>query len=193
MAITAAERRTLVVAGLALAAGLAALASCVPEAPPGQPVPEQPAERPPLPVAEAPEDRPTPPTEPQLRVGLQVGAPSAMLGGGDDLVITDPSGARIAAVSGGEQWRAVPSGAGIVLQPPGRPGLAPLEMIAVIATDPRDLVRVDGRTYRGVIELVRDTAGLTVVNRLLLESYLVGVVSAEMGRRNQADFEALKA
>jgi stage II sporulation protein D len=52
---------------------------------------------------------------------------------------------------------------------------------------------VNGRSYRGVVEIVRDTAGLTVVNRLLLESYLAGVISAEMGRRNQAEFEALKA
>jgi stage II sporulation protein D len=66
-------------------------------------------------------------------------------------------------------------------------------MVAVLATDPGALVRVNGRAYRGVVEIVRDTAGLTVVNRVLLESYLTGVVSAEMGRRNQAEFEALKA
>lgn len=176
-----------------LAVGFAALASCVPEAPPGQPAPEQPDERPPLPVAEPPGEIPVASAEPQLRIGLAVAAASATIGGGDDLVITDPSGARIAAVPAGEQWRVVPSGAGIQLQPPGRAGLGPMEMVAVVATDPRDLVRVDGQTYRGVVEIVRNTAGLTVVNRLLLESYLVGVVSAEMGRRNQAEFEALKA
>ena len=176
-----------------LALGFAALASCVPEAPPGQPAPEQPEERPPLPVAEPPGEQPVASAEPQLRIGLAVAAASATIGGGDDLVITDPSGARIAAVPAGEQWRVVPSGAGIQLQPPGRTGLGPVEMVAVVATDPRDLVRVDGQTYRGVVEIVRNTAGLTVVNRLLLESYLVGVVSAEMGRRNQAEFEALKA
>ena len=180
-------------AGLALAAGLAALGSCVQEAPPGQPAPQQLPERPPLPVAEPPEEDPAASAEPQLRIGLEVGVASTLVGGGDDLVITDPSGARIAAVPAGEQWRVVPSGAGIALQPPGRPGPAPVEMVAVIATDPRDLVRVDGRTYRGVVELVRDTTGLTVVNRVLLESYLAGVVSAEMGRRTQTEFEALKA
>jgi stage II sporulation protein D len=193
LATTAAERRLLLAAALALAGGLAGLASCVPEAPPEQPAPEQAAERPPLPVAEPPQARPAAAAEPQLRIGLLVGASSATIGGGDDLVITDPSGARVAAVPAGEQWRVVPYGAGIALQPFGRPGPAPMEMVAVVATDPRDLVRVNGRTYRGVVEFVRDTAGLTVVNRLLLESYLVGVVSAEMGRRNQSEFEALKA
>ena len=180
-------------AALALVGGFAALASCVPEAPPEQPAPERAPERPPLPVAEPPQARPAVAAEPQLRIGLRVGASSATIGGGDDLVITDPSGARVAAVPAGEQWRVVPYGAGIALQPPGRPGPAPMEMVAVVATDPRDLVRVNGRTYRGVVEVVRHTAGLTVVNRLLLESYLVGVVSAEMGRRNQSEFEALKA
>jgi stage II sporulation protein D len=193
LATTAAERRLLLAATLALGGALAVSVSCVPEGPPEQPVPEQPAERPPLPVAEPPGDRPTPAGEPQVRIGLVVGASSAAIGGGDDLVITDPSGARIAAIPAGEQWRAVPAGAGVELQPPGRAGPGSLEMMAVVATDPRHFVRVNGRTYRGVVELVRDTAGLTAVNRVLLESYLAGVVSAEMGRRNQAEFEALKA
>jgi stage II sporulation protein D len=193
LATTAAERRLLLVAALVLGGGLAALASCTPEAPPGRPAPEQPTERPPLPVAEPPGEQPPAPAEPQLRIGLAVGVPSATLGGGDDLVITDPSGARIAAVPPGEQWRVVPYGGGIELQPPGRTGPPRSEMIAVVATHPSALVRVNGRTYRGVVEIVRDTAGLTVVNRLLLESYLAGVISAEMGRRNQAEFEALKA
>ena len=178
---------------MALAAGFAALASCVPETPPGQPAPEQPAERTPFPVAEPPGERPAASAEPQLRIGLEVGASSATIGGGDDLLITDPSGGRIAAVAAGEQWRVVPSGSGIELQPPGRAGPGRMEMVAVVATDTRDLVRVNGRTYRGLVELVRDSTGLTVVNRLLLESYIAGVVSAEMGRRNQTEFEALKA
>jgi stage II sporulation protein D len=192
LATTAAERRLLLGAALAVAAGLAALASCVPEAPPGQPAPG-PAERPPLPVAEPPQEHPAASAEPQLRIGLVVGASSVTIGGGDDLVVTDPSGVRIGVVPAGEQWRVVAAGAGIELQPPGRAGLGRMEMIAVVASDPRDFVRVNGRTYRGVVEFVRDTVGLTVVNRLLLESYLVGVVSAEMGRRNQTEFEALKA
>ncbi|MBA3317661.1 MAG: SpoIID/LytB domain-containing protein, partial [Gemmatimonadales bacterium] len=132
-------------------------------------------------------------SEPQLRIGLAVGVPSATVGGGGDLVVTDPSGARLAAIPAGAQWRVVPSGTGVSAQPPGRIGFTPSEMIAVIASDPSQVVLVNGRSYRGVVEIVRDTTGLTVVNRVLLESYLLGVVSAEMGRRNLAEFEALKA
>lgn len=159
--------------------------------------PEQPApERPPLPVGEPPAPpaaRPAESAEPQIRIGLAVGAASVTIGGGDDLVVTDPGGARVAVVPAGEEWRVVPSGPGVALQPPGRAGPTSSEMIAVIPTGPTRLVRVNGRTYRGVVEIVRDTAGLTVVDRLLLESYLLGVVSAEMGRRGQTEFEALKA
>jgi stage II sporulation protein D len=198
LATTAAERRLLLAAGLTVALGLGALASCAPEAPPEQPAPEQPAPeqppaRPPLPVAEPPAQRPAESAEPQVRIGLAVGAPSVTIGGGDGLVVADPSGARIAALPAGEQWRAVPSGGAIALQPPSRVGPEPIEMLTVLATDPTGQVRVNGRTYRGTVEIVRDAAGLTVVNRLLLEAYLLGVVSAEMGRRSQAEFEALKA
>ena len=41
--------------------------------------------------------------------------------------------------------------------------------------------------------MLRDRTGMTVVNRLPLETYLQGVVSAEMGRRNLAEQEALRA
>ena len=193
MATTAGSGRLLLGAVLVAGIGLAAVASCAPEAPPEQPAPEQPAPpRPPLPVGEPPEP-PAASAEPRLRIGLLVGATSAMVGGGDELVITDPGRARLATIPAGEQWRAVPSGGGIQLQPPGRVGPGPTEVLAVMAADPAGLVRVNGRTYRGVVDIVRDTAGLTVVNRVLLESYLLGVVSAEMGRRSQAEFEALKA
>ncbi len=190
MAITAAERRVLAGAALAVAAGLAALGSCTPAGPPAgqpapEPAPEQAAGRVPEGAAES--------GEPQLRIGLAVGVPSATVGGGGDLVVNDPSGARLAAIPAGEQWRVAPSGIGVTVQPPGRIGSTPSEMVAVIATEPSGMVRVNGRTYRGIVEIVRDTAGITLVNRLPLESYLLGVVSAEMGRRNLAEFEALKA
>jgi stage II sporulation protein D len=194
LAITAAERRVLGGAALAVAAGLAALGSCTPAGPPAAlPAPEPHPMRP----ADRTADRaPEPATEssgPQLRIGLAVGLPSATIGGVGDLAVTDPSGARLAAIPAGEQWQAVPSGIGVSVQSSGRIGSAPSEMIALIASDPSRTVRVNGRAYRGTVEIVRDTAGLTLVNRLPLESYLVGVVSAEMGRRNLAEFEALKA
>jgi stage II sporulation protein D len=190
LAITAAERRVLAGAALVVVAGLASLGSCTPGAPPA----EQPAPEPiPRPAPEGRPDRPVESAEPRLRIGLAVGVPSASVGGAADLVVTDPAGARLAAIPGGEQWRVVPSGVGVSVQPPGRIGSTPSEMIAVAPSDPTALLRVNGRSYRGILEIVRDTGGITLVNRLPLETYLLGVVSAEMGRRNLAEFEALKA
>jgi stage II sporulation protein D len=44
-----------------------------------------------------------------------------------------------------------------------------------------------------VAEVLRDRTGLTLVNRLGIEAYLLGVVSAEMGRRSLAEEAALRA
>jgi stage II sporulation protein D len=131
--------------------------------------------------------------EPELRIGLVVGVPSVTVGGGAELVVADPTGARLAVIRAGEQWRVVPSGTGIALQPPDREGPSATEVVALLTTDPARQVWLNGRPYRGSIHIARDTAGLTVVNRVVLESYLLGVVSAEMGRRAPEEFEALKA
>ena len=190
MAITAAERRVLGVALLAAVAALASLGSCTPTAPPA----EQPAPEPiPGPSTDRRPDRTAESAEPRLRVGLAVGVPSATIGGGADLAVTDPGGAHLAIIPAGEGWRVAPSGTGVSVQPPGRVGSSPSEVVAVVATDPAAQVRVNGREYRGIVEIVRDTAGITLVNHLPLETYLLGVVSAEMGRRSLAEFEALKA
>ena len=53
-------------------------------------------------------------------------------------------------------------------------------------------LQVNGKAYRGVLEVLRDRTGITVVNRLSMESYLLGVVSAEMGRRDFAEHAALR-
>ena len=60
--------------------------------------------------------------------------------------------------------------------------------------DPRGgLLSVNGRWYRGRLSVVRDRSGLTAINLVSLEDYLVGVVAAEMGRRDSSDAEALAA
>jgi stage II sporulation protein D len=192
LAITAAERRILGAAALAVAMGLSALGSCAPAGPPeGPPAPEPAPEGAPQPTP-APEPEQPAAAEPELRIGLAVGATSVALGGEAELLVTDPAGARLAAIPVGDQWRAAPSGSGVAVQ--GREGAStPTEMLVVIPRDRREPVVVNGRAYHGLVEIVRDAAGITVVNRVRLESYLLGVVSAEMGRRNLAEFEALKA
>jgi stage II sporulation protein D len=65
--------------------------------------------------------------------------------------------------------------------------------MALAASGPSATLRVNGRFYRGLLDILRDSTGLTVVNRVGMEAYLLGVVSAEMGRRNFAEQSALEA
>jgi stage II sporulation protein D len=69
----------------------------------------------------------------------------------------------------------------------------PLDAITLSAEDGTAPLWVNGKPYRGVVEVLRDRDGLTVVNRLGMEDYLLGVVSAEMGRRSASEQPALRA
>ena len=133
------------------------------------------------------------PTEPQIRLGLVVGAPVATVSGTAGLSVSDPSGARLAEIPAGEVWRVTVGGTGLVVLAPGGAGTTPSELIEIGSPDPDALVRVNGRPYRGTITALRDRTGITVVDRVPMETYLAGVVSAEMGRRSLTELEALRA
>jgi stage II sporulation protein D len=133
------------------------------------------------------------PTEPQIRLGLVVGAPVATVSGTAGLSVSDPSGVRLAEIPAGEVWRVTAGGTGLVVLAPGGAGTTPSELIEIGSPDPAALVRVNGRPYRGTITALRDRTGVTVVDRVPMETYLAGVVSAEMGRRSLTEQEALRA
>jgi stage II sporulation protein D len=133
------------------------------------------------------------PTEPQIRLGLVVGAPVATVSGTAGLSVSDPSGARLAEIPAGEVWRVTPGGTGLVVLAPGGAGTTPSELIEIGSPDRDALVQVNGRPYRGAITALRDRRGVTVVDRVSMETYLAGVVSAEMGRRSLTEQEALRA
>jgi len=82
---------------------------------------------------------------------------------------------------------------GLVVINPGGGSSAPSAVLGIASPDSGLLVRVNGRPYRGDIQVIRDRTGFTVVNRVPLEAYLLGVVSAEMGRRSLSEHEALRA
>jgi len=181
LATIAAERRAFAFLLAAAVAAFAAVGSCAPAAEPGG-----------LPVPVPTPERPVGSPEPEIRVGLAVGAAEATLGGGYPLQVTDPSGALVAVIGAGEIWRITTPESGIRLS--GRGGsVGGSEALTVLPGEAGRPVRVNGRNFRGRVELVRDRTGLTVVNRLDLESYVLGVVSAEMGRRGLSDLEALRA
>lgn len=85
------------------------------------------------------------------------------------------------------------AGPGLVLKSPNGWVSPQLEAVTLAATDPRRPLWVNGKAYRGLGEVLRDRTGLTVVNRLGMEAYLLGVVSAEMGRRSAGEQAALQA
>ncbi len=128
-----------------------------------------------------------------MQVGLVVGGSGATLGGDAALRLTRPDGSPVVEVPAGVTWRATALPTGVAVSPgSGGPGSV-AEQLVVAPVDSQAWVRVNGRRYRGTLVLLRDRTGLTVVNRVPLESYLLGVVSAEMGRRAPAEREAVRA
>lgn len=127
---------------------------------------------------------------PDVRVGLEVGAGPVTLGGASAFALTEPDGALLALIAAGDQVTAEPQGTTLLLHLPGRD--ASVESVT-LTPDEGGLARVDGKDYRGALVLLPDRTGLTVVNTVGLEDYVASVVTAEMGRRDIQDEEALRA
>ena len=133
---------------------------------------------------------PSGPGEPQVTVGLLADAPRVQLGGGSSWRLRDASGStRTIAMS--ETALVSPSGSGLALSDDdGRQGVVG-PLIASAGGD--GLLRVNGRDYRGSVEVRRSSNGVTVIERIGLESYLAGVVSAELGEHPEGDDQAAMA
>lgn len=125
--------------------------------------------------------------EPQLRVGLAVDLPAVRLAGNGATAFGDFGELR--PVDGGS-IRIVPRGTEVTVD--GRAGSSS-ERISYRPADASDVVLVDGRPYRGTVEVFARRGSLTVVNVVGVEGYLRGVVTAEMGRRPLDERAALEA
>lgn len=143
--------------------------------------------------------RPRPVTlgpEPELRVGLAVAVDRVRLGGagGGELFVTDDGdGSPVGAIPAGATWIVVPDSGGLVLvRPDGSRTALHGGVSAVNVTEGRFAV-AEGRRYRGRLNVVRARAGLTLINRVPLESYLAGVVGQELGPRRPEERDALLA
>ena len=130
--------------------------------------------------------------EPSLRLGLVVGAASLDIGGSAGLTVSGPDRALVARLAPGIVAKATPRPGKILLSGAG-PGARAEATTLVLRAEPGGLVRVNGRDYRGDVVLFRDKTGMTAVNRVAIEAYLAGVVSAESGIKDPADVEALRA
>jgi len=195
-------------ADVAVAAALASLAACgggrrtprygpVPVYQPSRPAPA-PEAPPPPPVRD---ERPPAASAPAVRVGLVVDAPAGIVSSPSGLTVETERGDNIDELQQGRSlaFAAEPDGsiAMTVVDAAGsvvgrtRYGLQP--PVVVRAAD-GGVVEVRGAPYRGAILVQRaGRGGLTFVNRLDMESYLLGVVPRETGDVDASAYEAVKA
>lgn len=130
-------------------------------------------------------------TLPRIRVGLSVGEDALEVGGGAALRVTHPDGSPAGRLPAGTRARATLREGRVALELAS--GAALVLDAATLTPEDTGFVRVDGRDYRGAVDLVRTGLGLVVANHLTVEDYLAGVVNAEMGRRAANELEALRA
>ena len=132
-------------------------------------------------------------TDPEIRIGLVVGSPRVSIAGAEGLAVNEPDGTRVTTIPPEQTWQIIPLGSKLALVGPAGSLSTSLDAVALAASGPTAPVRINGKPYRGMVDVLRDRAGITAVNRLGLEAYLQGVVSAEMGRRSYNEQAALEA
>jgi stage II sporulation protein D len=195
--------------GAAAAAALLALASCAttPARPPAVSAPPEQAPAP----AHAPQQQPPPPastridSQPAYDIGLAVDRESLIVEPVHDLPLAwrAPDGSpRSASVR--EPVRLRVSGAQVLVDPIGRPRAVPLAVLeardtlwmgdpSLVAGDSPEL-GWDGRHWRGRFKIFLSPRGkLTLVTRVSLEHYLLGVVPGEIGALRDSLLEAGRA
>ncbi len=141
---------------------------------------------------------PTPGAEPELRIGLAVGIPYASLGGAEsgELFVSEASGVAVGSIPAGVRWVVRPDSADaskVRLIKPDSTRSDALRGIAVVNVTENRFVLANGRRYRGRITITSGRGGLTVVNRVNVESYIAGVVGPEIGPRRSDEVEAVLA
>ena len=142
---------------------------------------------------------PAPGGEPELRIGLATGAAYASIGGpdGGELFVSDAaSGLPVGSVPAGVRWVVRPDSADptrLRLFKPDSTRTDPVRAIAVVNVTENRFVVANGRRYRGRLQITSARAGLTVVNRIAVESYVAGVVGPEIGGRRADELNAVLA
>jgi stage II sporulation protein D len=135
--------------------------------------------------------------EPELRVALAVGAGTVTLGGDGELFVTDDgTGEPVASIPAGVNWAVVPDSGGggrLQLVKPDGTRTEPHGGIAAVNVTENRFAVANGRRYRGRVNVIGGRAGLTLVNRVGIESYVAGVVGPEMGARRPNEMDAVLA
>jgi stage II sporulation protein D len=137
--------------------------------------------------------------EPELRIALAVGVGSVVLGGdgsGELFVTDDGDGQPVGSIPAGTRWTAVPDSASggtrLRLVKPDGTATETHRGIAVVNVTENRFAMANGRRYRGRMHVIAGR-GLTLVNRLGIESYIAGVVGPEIGARRPDEAAAVLA
>jgi stage II sporulation protein D len=142
---------------------------------------------------------PVPGAEPELRIGIAVGGTTASIGGPEsgELFVSDAaSGVAVGSVPAGVRWVVRPDSADpsrFRLIKPDSTRTDALRSIAVVNVTENRFVVANGRRYRGRVGITAGRGGLTLVNRVNLESYVAGVVGPEIGARRPDELNAVLA
>jgi stage II sporulation protein D len=133
---------------------------------------------------------------PTVRVGIVVDRDSGSVGATGQYRLIGADGAILAVVDGGRTWSVQPSDQAGRLEMRREGRLEPIVVAAPVAVRPErsgDHVVIGGRRYRGEATVLRGSAGVTVVNRVPMESYLLSVVALELGFTAAPDRQAVMA
>ena len=121
-----------------------------------------------------------------LRVAIAREASTLTLGASAPTVVLAPQGQLIDTLDAGSAETAQPHGSSMMFG-----GLPAPSVLWVKPKSKKGLIQVNGRWYRGAIQLIARNQSLFAINHLDIESYLPSVVGAEMPAFWPA--EALKA
>lgn len=132
-------------------------------------------------------------TGPVVRVAIQTGVPEVTVGSAHAWQVQTASTAF--AAGAGARWRFVHGGGRTIriLDTAGQEVAVVAGEIAIHPMTRGASVTLGDRAYRGYFVMAARDRGLAVVNRLLLEDYIKGVIGNEIGRSGGDRFEALKA
>jgi stage II sporulation protein D len=129
-----------------------------------------------------------------VRIALATGDESAKVGAtGSWRIYRQNSSNLIATGTADETMLIEPRGGQLVVVQKGSVSSRRSGPLLVRATTPGSFVTYEGKRYRGELVITRSDAGVLVVNRLGVESYLRGVVPLEIGDRKAGEEAAVEA
>jgi stage II sporulation protein D len=130
-----------------------------------------------------------------VRIALIDGKPDVRVTSSGAWQIVSADGQTAVAVTQpGEQWRLFREGLNVrAMREDSRPVRASEGTVIVRPLSADGQVSVDGKRYRGELVVSTSRDGLLVVNRLMMDDYLKGVVPLEIGTSAQTDVPAVEA